>query len=72
MRLLDKARAYARVFRNTRYDRMPDLVRLLRRRPLILAGVSAYETGLMASSRVDARLKSLAAIKASSLIGCPF
>jgi hypothetical protein len=72
MRWLDKARAYGRVFRNTHYDGVPDLVRVLRRRPLILAGVSAYETALMGSSRVDGRLKSLATIKASSLIGCPF
>jgi hypothetical protein len=51
---------------------MPDLFHLLRRRPLILAGVSAYETGLMASNRVDGRVKALATITASSLIGCPF
>ena len=72
MRLLDRIRAYGRVARNTQYERVPDLVALLRRRPLILAGVGAYETGLMASNRVDGRVKTLAAIKASSLIGCPF
>ncbi len=72
MRLLDKARAYGKVLRNAHYDGVPDLVRLLRRRPLLLAAVSAYESALLGSSRVDGRLKSLAAIKASSLIGCPF
>ena len=72
MRLVDRARAYGRVMRNTRFDGTPDLFRLLRRRPLILAGVSAYETALMASNRVDGRVKALATIKASSLVGCPF
>jgi hypothetical protein len=72
MKLLDRTRAYGRVIRNTSFDRMPDLARLLRRRPMILVGVSAYETGLMASNRVDGRVKALATIKASSLIGCPF
>jgi lipopolysaccharide/colanic/teichoic acid biosynthesis glycosyltransferase len=72
VKLMDKARAYGRVVRNTHLDEMPDLFRLLRRRPLILAGVSAYETGLMASNRVDGRVKALATIKASSLVGCPF
>jgi hypothetical protein len=72
MKFLDRTRAYGRVVRNTHFDGMPDLFHLLRRRPLILAGVSAYETGLMASNRVDGRVKALATIKASSLIGCPF
>jgi hypothetical protein len=37
-----------------------------------MAGVGAYETALLASGRVEVRLKTLAQIKASSLIGCPF
>ena len=37
-----------------------------------LLGVAAYELSLMASGTVDARLKTLAALQASSQIGCPF
>ena len=72
MAVLDKLRAYGNVFRRTRYERVPDLVRALARRPAIGAGVLAFETGLIASGRVDSRLKALAQIKTSGLIGCPF
>lgn len=72
MGMLASLRAYGRVLAGQRYDRMPDLVRLLVRRPGIAFGVSAYETGLLASGRVDGRLKVLAAVKTSALIGCPF
>lgn len=70
--MLSKLRAYARVVGGTRYRRTPDLVRLLARRPAIAAGVSAYEAGLIASGRVDPRLKALGQVKTGSLIGCPF
>ena len=46
--------------------------RLLRLRPGLMFGVSAYELGLLASNRVDVRLKTLAQIKVSALVGCPF
>lgn len=72
MQLARKLRAYGRVVGRTRYRRVPDVVRLLARRPGIAAGVAAYETGLMASGRVDARLKALAQVKTGALIGCPF
>ncbi len=72
MGLVANLRAYGRVITHTRYRRMPDLVRLLARRPAIAAGVSAYEAGLQVSGRVDARLKALAVVKTSALIGCPF
>ena len=67
-----KLRAYGRVARRTRLATTPDLVRRLRRRPSILGGVAAYELGLIVSGAVDARLKTLAALKASAQIGCPF
>ena len=35
-------------------------------------GISAYETALLVSSKVDSRLKALASIKTGSLVGCPF
>jgi hypothetical protein len=69
---LDKVSAYGKVFVRTRVRRVPDLLRLLVKRPTILAAVGTYETALLVSSRVDGRLKTLAMLKASSLIGCPF
>jgi len=72
MGLVANLRAYGRVLTRTRYGRTPDVVRLLARRPAIAVGVSAYETGLLLSGRVEPRLKALAAVKTSALIGCPF
>jgi len=72
MGLLANLRAYGRVLTRTRYDGTPELVGLLARRPGIAFGVGAYETGLLASGRVEGRLKALASIKTSALIGCPF
>lgn len=69
---LDKVRAYGKVFARLRVRRVPDLLRLLVKRPTILAAVGTYETALLVSNRIDGRLKSLAMLKASSLIGCPF
>lgn len=69
---LDKLRAYGKTFARARYDGAPDLPRLLLKRPAILMGAGAYETALLISSKTDSRLKALASIKASSLIGCPF
>ena len=60
------------MFRRPTYREVPDLARLLARRPALAFGVSAYETALLLNGRVEGRLKTLAAIKASSLIGCPF
>jgi len=67
---LAKLRAYAGVMR--RAKRPIEVLRLLRRRPALLLAVNAYEMALMASNRVEARLKALAQIKTSALIGCPF
>ncbi|ABG05291.1 hypothetical protein Rxyl_2363 [Rubrobacter xylanophilus DSM 9941] len=61
-----------KVFARARYDRVPDVLRLLLRRPALLAAVGAYEAALLVSGRVDGRIKALAELKASSLIGCPF
>ena len=70
MGLLAKLKAYARVMR--RAQRPMDTLRLLRKRPALLLGVHAFEAALFASGRVDVRLKTLAQIKTSALIGCPF
>jgi len=64
--------AFGRVVTRTRYRRVPDLLRLLVKRPAILVAMGTYETALLASGRVDARLKGLASLKASALVGCPF
>jgi hypothetical protein len=69
---LDRLRAYGKTLAGARYDGVPDLLRLLLKRPAILMGMSAYETALLASSKVDSRLKALASIKTGSLVGCPF
>ena len=69
---LDKVSAYGKVFARTRVRRVPDLLRLLVRRPTILAAVGTYETALLVSNRIDGGLKALAMLKDSSLIGCPF
>jgi hypothetical protein len=70
MRILAKLRAYARVLGTA--QRPIETLRLLRRRPALLLGVNAYEMALLASNRVDVRLKALAQIKTSALVGCPF
>jgi alkylhydroperoxidase family enzyme len=49
-----------------------DLLRYLLRRPTLLAAMMGYETALLLSSRADDRLKLLAQLKTSALIGCPF
>lgn len=72
MGLLAKLGLYGRLFARTRSRRPPDLAHLLRRRPALLAGVGAYELALLVSNRVDGRLKALASIKTSALLGCPF
>jgi hypothetical protein len=69
---LDKLRAYGKVFARVRDRRAPELLHLLIKRPAILTAVGTYETALLASNRVDSRLKALASIKTGSLVGCPF
>jgi len=70
MGLLAKLKVYAGIMRQAK--RPIGTWRLLRQRPALMLGVNAYELGLMASGRVDTRLKALAQIKTSALIGCPF
>lgn len=70
--IFDKIAAYGKTFARVRYRGIPDLARLLMKRPAILVGVGVYETALLASGRADSRLKALASLKTGSLIGCPF
>ncbi len=69
---MNKLLAPIKVFARTRYDRVPDSLRLLIKRPAILAAEGTYETALLVSGRMNGRIKALATLKASSLIGCPF
>jgi hypothetical protein len=68
---LNKLRAYSKVFARARYRRVLDLLRLLAKRPAILAAVGTYETALLFSGRVDSRPKYLAQLKAASLSAAP-
>jgi hypothetical protein len=49
-----------------------DLQRWLIRRPALLAAVSAHEAAFLVSNRCEPRLKVLGALRASTMIGCPF
>ena len=37
-----------------------------------MAAVGGYETALILSSRAENRIKALAQVKTSQLVGCPF
>lgn len=52
--------------------RVPEPIKVLHRNGALLAGVGALETGLERSTRVPARLKSLAELRVALQIGCPF
>jgi hypothetical protein len=70
MGLLARLKAYAGVMRQAK--RPNQALRLIRRRPALLLAASGYETALLVSGRVESRLKALAQIKTSALVGCPF
>ena len=70
MRLIEKLKAYGRALRGRRGPL--DHFDLLRKRPALLLGVGAMETAQFVNGRADARLKVLAQVKTSALIGCPF
>ena len=70
MGFIARLNAVLRVMR--RKKRPLEGAQLLRRRPALLLGVNAFETALLASGRVPGRIKALARVKTSALIGCPF
>ncbi len=72
MGLWSKLRAYTRVMRGRRGQGAPEPLALLRGRPALALGVGAMETAQLLSSRVAPRLKALAQLKTSALVGCPF
>ena len=71
MRLMKRLRAYLRIAPRGRRN-STDALRYLVRRPVLLAAIGGYETAVMASNRVEPRLKYLATMKAAGLTGCPF
>jgi hypothetical protein len=71
VRILGRVKAYAQVVPAARRNRT-DLLRWMVRRPQLLAGLGAYEAGLFSSARVEDRLRGLAQLRVSSLIGCLF
>jgi hypothetical protein len=71
MRTWRKVVAEVRVMSRAKRNRF-DLVRYLVRRPALMAAVSGYETALLVSSRAENRIKLLAQVKTSMMIGCPF
>jgi hypothetical protein len=60
------------VMRVMRRKKRPSDARLLRQRPALMLAVNSFEMALTASGRAPARLKALARVKTSALIGCPF
>jgi hypothetical protein len=46
-------------------------VRIKSKTPLLMFGEYVYEICLMRSRHLDTRIKELAAMRASSLVGCP-
>ncbi|HYC00581.1 MAG TPA: hypothetical protein VEC57_15715 [Candidatus Limnocylindrales bacterium] len=71
MKLREKLRIYRRVFQKASRNRA-DLRRVLAHHGKVAFAVYAYELAVLLSSKVDPRLKTLGAIKASALVGCPF
>lgn len=63
--------AYARIMRGAKRNQT-DLMQYIGRRPAIAGAIGAYEMAVLFSNRVDIRVKYLASMRASALLGCPF
>jgi len=72
MGLVSKLRSYAGVMSERDKSRPLEPMALLRKRLALMFGVNGMELAQMSSGRVDSRLKALAQIKTSALVGCPF
>jgi hypothetical protein len=53
-------------------ERLPDSVKIAAHHPALLRAVSRMEMAQGSAHTVDHRLKVLAGLRASTLIGCPF
>lgn len=56
----------------TGQDKLPEPVKIVAHHPTLLRAVSRMEMAYGKSRTVDPRLKCLASLRASSLVGCPF
>ena len=72
MGLLAKLRGYAGVMSKRDKSRPLEPLVLLRKRLALMLGVNGMELAQLGSGRVESRLKSLAQLKTSALVGCPF
>jgi hypothetical protein len=70
MGLIGRLKTYVGVMRKA--TRPLEAPRLFRRRPALLLAVGGYETASLLCGRVESRLKALAQVKTSALVGCPF
>jgi hypothetical protein len=52
--------------------RLPEPVTVSAHNPQIFRAIVGYEYFLAKATRVDARLKALAGVKAATMVGCPF
>lgn len=71
MSVLSQLRSSLAVLPQARRNRT-DLLRWLIRRPQLLGAVTGYELALVSSARMPSRLKSLAELKASTVISCEY
>ena len=72
MGLWSAIRRQMRVLSGARGTGMDEVMALQRQRPMILLGGGMFELGQLASGRVAPALKTLAQVKTSALVGCPF
>ena len=70
--LIARLKGLGKVLARAPRREVPAFARLLAKQPPLLGAMSLFELALLATNRVDARLKYLAVLKASSLVGCPF
>jgi len=52
--------------------KVPDPLRIVARRPRLMLATMVYEWAISKTPKLSPRLKVLACLRASTLIGCPF
>jgi hypothetical protein len=62
----------ARRFSRRRLGKDLELTSILGHSSWLLGGVGVFEAAMERATKLDPRVKSLAGIKAATLIGCPF
>ena len=72
MGFLGKAIRQAKRLGDREVDGPVGVLPLLKQCKSLMGAVTSFELALLASEKVEARVKSLAQIKTSALIGCPF